>query len=325
MSETDSENLESYITINENNILELIGSNKTLELICTHWNNLRKTVHITNNNNEMIEKYTKCIKDLENRIGHQRLELQNAIDKEVLEVSNRYQRRIHELEKQIIQRDASHEEQIKSQRLNYEDMIQTIKDIHTKSATNVTIIEHTNKSTPLVLGNNFEEEIVNELKTHFSSGYTITHDGSKHNGDIQIKHLENHLKVCIEVKNYTNIIPTKEKIKFIADVRNPENRFCAGIFISKTVGLSNTGYVEYHGDKPCFYISEGNIPFLISSVNFLFTTLSKLKTDTKTVELKEQIKQFKNYYNKQRKCLEKMGKTIKVLTKEYNEMIVDLC
>lgn len=288
-----------YLTVNKNNELELVGTNETLSMIYNHWNNLKKQVHISSDNTE------EYIRTLEYKLEEQRRNMSSLVEKEVGKYVSSYKEQLHDLQESRI-----------NEKKHYEDYIDKLNSLLiVKKET-----EPVQKITSLVsVGQSYEDEIEQILRANFSNGYEIIHDTTKFCGDITIINKLNNVRICIEAKNYSNVIPQKERIKFITDVCNKDNNFSAGIFISKSIGLANTGYVEWNRHKPCFYITENNIPFLISAINFLFSILKGVRTED-TDELKRTIREYLRMFNTHKKILERMGKTIKTLTKEYTEM-----
>lgn len=290
--------MDSYLTVQDNELI-LVGTNETLKMIYTHWNNLKKHVHVT------TDDTNEYINTLERKLNIQRKQADEYLDSEII----KYKYKINELQE-------SKERELESCKKHYETYIEKLNELLVIKRT----MEPERKDL-VHIGQNYEDEIYNTLSKYYNSGYEIINDTTKFCGDITIISKETGIRVCIEAKNYSNVIPQKERNKFINDVCNKDNQFSAGIFISKSIGLSNTGYVEWHQNKPCFYITDNNIPFLISSINFLFSILRKNSiVSDDTLDLKRKIKEYVRILNTHRKILDKMGKTIKTLTREYTDM-----
>lgn len=138
-------------------------------------------------------------------------------------------------------------------------------------------------------GIEFERDIFinleNILHTELNNSWNIEHIGQKHGrkGDIVLRHKDTDFLVMLDPKNHANV-PKKDREKFIADVRCPENNYNVGIMLSRGKIRSTKVYeVVQDGEKILIYISHfciGMEHWLISFIESLLQNfLGKHKND----------------------------------------------
>lgn len=186
-----------------------------------------------------------------------------------------------------------------------------------------------NKISTQVKGSAGEEHLLTYIKKHIdmSNGYIEKVSGEANAGDLFMVY--NNMKCCIESKNHSSTIPSKEINRFLyTDLQNP--RYNCGLFISHFSGFPNSSGIKHfqikiENNKPCIFLSNiqnnlNDIQLSIKVLNFLLTIDYNVDKINVVNQLKQDLTTFKELEDIANQNIKNLNKSCKIIENKYAEI-----
>ena len=251
--------------------------------------NVSKSIKFNDNSNEFISQKLEYLSNISNS----QIKMLSQQNEYKLDFLNQ---KIQELSSVVRDNTLSTRDNIKN---NSDRVYEIVKNITGKT----NISAHKGQ-----IGENF---IFNTLDQAYPNATIESLVSTPHQADIHIK-FEDLPNIFIESKNYTNLIPKKEIVKFKDDL--DRNNCDYGLFYSfgqKIAGIHNKLYIENYNNKKIIYISniEFNKADVIFPIEFLKYIISN-KTNYKKVDISD---------------LTKKAESIVKIVKDLENLYIDNC
>lgn len=329
----DGENNEIIDLINNRlHIYDKLYTNGCEDISYINNKNLNNKVkQLENKYKEEINLLKTKIKKYENR--HEE-ELTKYIEKHH-KINEESQRLSIELEKNKIKEKFHYEIkkkdieiiQLKQEIINLEGMTNLEKTLNTRF--NAFNKYFDNKLSAQEKGIAGEEHLLSHIKKiiEMSDGHIEKVSGEANSGDLYMTY--KNMKCCIESKNHSSTVSTKEINRFLyTDLQNP--RYNCGIFISHKTGFPNSSNIKHfqikvEQDKPCIFLSNvqdnlSDIKLAIKVLNFLLTIDYNVDKMNIINQLKQDLISFKELENISNQNIKNLNKSCSIIEQKYTEI-----
>jgi len=174
-----------------------------------------------------------------------------------------------------------------------------------------------------------ETHLLNHIKKiiDMSDGYIEKVSGEANSGDLFMSY--KNMKCCIESKNHTSTVSSKEINRFLyTDLQNP--RYNCGLFISHKTGFPNSSHIKHfqikiENNKPCIFLSHiqdnlTDISLAIKVLSFLLTVDYNVDKISIINQLKQDLTSFKELEDISNQNIKNLNKSCKIISKKYDEI-----